>query len=240
MSSTSAGILAFALAGLVGVVVFLLLRSRPASNPEPEQEHNNLLNGLSGEKLWAAMGGSPVEGYSIEVIERLRQRYEFVLRSHIRELFEEGMFDARAGARATVSNTLQVSTLRGSVLSWIPPNHAETIYHVGFSCHSASNDELQALRESLDRAGTSLFRATGLNMDGRLSSELIPRFRSQSERNGDVPSAQNGTAGSVYVLRPPPAPEGAPEAQAAPQPERPVLPEAPRTEATPPAGDAHR
>lgn len=172
----------FAALLLVGVLAFVAMRWGGSAQGDGEQsggERHAAFGDLSGQGLWQAMNGQSMPGWSPEAIGQLRTRYEFILRSHIRELFEEGLFDARGGSQGQLNNPLLISTLRGSVMSWIPPNHAETIYLSGFRCAAMSHGELQQLGESLDKACSALYRAAGLEPTSKYSTALIPRFRQQ-------------------------------------------------------------
>ena len=131
--------------------------------------------GLKGKALWDAMCGKPPEGFNSNDLVALKPRYEHVLKKHIESVFAEGLDHAKSGDTAKKPKpTSVISTLRGSVESWLPPQHISTIYNVAFESASASEDDLPRLRASLDESTEMLFSRSDLTLKQTYSSLLLP------------------------------------------------------------------
>jgi len=88
-----------------------------------------LFSGLEGKKLWDAMNGKQVEGFDATLIEALRPHYEPILREHITASFKDGIEDALGGTENHMpSSTRKISTARGHIQSWLPPQHLGSVY----------------------------------------------------------------------------------------------------------------
>jgi hypothetical protein len=129
---------------------------------------------LSGQRLWEALAGVPTEGWDETAIELIRNRYGLVLRKHIEDLFHEGLMHARGGTQQIPSANRSVRTLRGMVDSWIPPEHAMTIYKAGWDRQTVPPESLASVRMSLDAAVAGLFSAVSIKLARPMSEHLIP------------------------------------------------------------------
>lgn len=134
----------------------------------------NSLSGLSGKNLWDAMCGKEPEGVDPSEVSGIRSRYEIVLQKHIERIFEDGRNDAGNGLpQKTPKNPVDVSTLRGVVNSWIPPQHASTIYKVGYEFDRAQDGDMNRLSSSLDESCAVLYSRTDLGLAEPYSSRLL-------------------------------------------------------------------
>ena len=98
-------------------------------------------------------------------ISSIRSRYEIVLQKHIERIFEDGRNDAGNGSpQKTPKNPVDVSTLRGVINSWIPPQHASTIYKVGYEFDKAQEGDMNRLSSSLDESCAVLYSRTDLSL----------------------------------------------------------------------------
>ena len=141
-------------AAAVILIIYLIdrvnrLEKITAANGEQSNDKNLDSNadsgflGLKGKALWDAMCGKPPEGFNSNDLVALKPRYEHVLKKHIESVFAEGLDHAQSGDTAKKPKpTSVISTLRGSVESWLPPQHISTIYNVAFESASASEDDL--------------------------------------------------------------------------------------------------
>ena len=131
--------------------------------------------GLKGKALWDAMCGKPPEGFNSNDLVALKPRYEHVLKKHIESVFAEGLDHGQSGATAKKPKpTSVIGTLRGSVESWLPPQHISTIYNVAFESASASEEDLPRLRASLDESTEMLFSRSDITLKQPYSSLLLP------------------------------------------------------------------
>ena len=120
---------------------------------------------LTGQQLWDGMNGKPVEGWTADTFHALRPRYEVVLGKHIEQLFQAG----KAG-KPLSAGPATIETLRGSVASFIPGNHAQTLHSLG----SRSNAEAAAeLADPLDDVTEILYGRTGLDLRRPYSEKLL-------------------------------------------------------------------
>ena len=149
--------------------------ARPAAEQNAESAADNSFLGLSGQLLWDAMAGKSPEGFNENDLITLKPRYERLLQTHIERIFDEGVKDARQGAKAKRPRIpLEIKTLRGSVNSWMPPQHASAIYNAGFQSVNAAEPELSVIRDGLDNAANLLYSRTNLELHTPFSSALLP------------------------------------------------------------------
>ena len=141
--------------------------------PVPAASKNSI-SGLSGKNLWDAMCGKEPDGAEDVDIASIRSRYEVVLQKHIERIFEDGRTDSGNGSPPrTPKNPIDVSTLRGVVNSWIPPQHASTIYKVGYQFDKAEEGDMNRLSSSLDESCDVLYSRTDLIMAQPYSEKLL-------------------------------------------------------------------
>ncbi len=142
---------------------------------------------LTGQQLWDGMNGKPVEGWTADTFHALRPRYEVVLGKHIEQLFQAGK-----SGKLLPPSPATIETLRGSVASFIPANHAQTLHGLG----ARSNSEAAAeLADALDDVTEILYGRTGLDLRRPYSEKLLGYTGEEAspseEAAGDAPE---GTA----------------------------------------------
>jgi hypothetical protein len=147
---------------------------------------------LTGQQLWEGMNGKPVEGWTADTFHALRPRYEVVLGKHIEQIFNAGK-----NGNALPPNPATIETLRGSVASFIPGNHAQTLYNLGAR---SAQEPAEALANALDDVTEILYGRTGLDLRRPYSEKLLGF-------TGDpTPNAEDGEAGVKPSEPTPPAP----------------------------------
>ena len=144
-------------------------------------QKSGAFGGLTGDALWEAMTGKDNADVPNEELERMRPRYQFVLTRHIATLFDEGRLDAKQGYKNDPSKTLLISTLRGSVESWIPPMEASSLYKLGRRSSDAEKSDLEIIKQDLDNIATNLFSQVDLVPSRSLSALLIEVSDNENE-----------------------------------------------------------
>jgi len=136
--------------------------------------NDNGFLGLSGKVLWDAMSGQLPEGFQEGDLLALKSRFEFVLQNHIETLFKLGKKDGTAGkSPETPSNPIEISTLRGSIESWIPAQHVSVLYRAGHESVAADSIAINRLKADIDEAAQVLFSRTGLTIKQAFSEKLL-------------------------------------------------------------------
>jgi hypothetical protein len=134
-------------------------REAPAGNGDTH------FGALTGQQLWDGMNGKPIEGWTADTFHALRPRYEVVLGKHIEQLFHAGK-----SGKPLPPSPATIETLRGSVASFIPANHAQTLHGLG----ARSNSEAAAeLADALDDVTEILYGRTGLDLRRPYSEKLL-------------------------------------------------------------------
>ena len=134
-------------------------REAPAGNGDTH------FGALTGQQLWDGMNGKPIEGWTADTFHALRPRYEVVLGKHIEQLFQAGK-----SGKPLPPSPATIETLRGSVASFIPANHAQTLHGLG----ARSNSEAAAeLADALDDVTEILYGRTGLDLRRPYSEKLL-------------------------------------------------------------------
>jgi hypothetical protein len=149
--------------------------------PALEAASNGPFGDLYGQRLWAALAGIPTEGWDETSLELVRNRYTLVLRKHVEDLFYEGLMHGKGGSSHPPGPSRSIRTLRGTVESWIPADHAMTIYKAGLDTATAIPQQLSGIRSSLDSAVDGLFTAVSIKLGRPISETLIPV--SEAERS---------------------------------------------------------
>jgi len=134
--------------------------SNPVDTPDPA------FGSLVGKRLWDGMTGKPVDGVEPEQVSGLRPRFEPVLLQHISELFLEGQGHAAQGGSKPPSNRRKVVTLDGYVPSWIPQQHADSIYQAGFDSFAVNEKSIDGLRKSFSEVVDLLCSRTEIKTSG--------------------------------------------------------------------------
>jgi len=151
------------------------------SLPEFETEipSDLLFSGLEGKKLWDAMNGKQVEGFDATLIEALRPHYEPILREHITASFKDGVEDALSGTENHMpSSTRKISTVRGHIQSWLPPQHLGSVYRsalefAGSYCQNPDPEVLLRLKETVDSVVDMLYQRVGITNEVPFSEFLF-------------------------------------------------------------------
>jgi hypothetical protein len=193
----------------------LLQPDAPSAGASPDAE--GPFGDLSGQRLWAALSGVPTEGWDQTALDLVRNRYTLVLRKHIEDVFYEGLMHGKAGTQLIPSPSRSIRTLRGTVESWIPVEHAMTIYKAGLDVATVPPETLAGVRNSLDAAVDGLFNAVSIKLARPMSETLIPvseaeRSALQLAASGSAPAAEGtgaaaaGSSGAGAALAGPPAP----------------------------------
>ena len=156
-------------------------REAPAGNGDTH------FGALTGQQIWDGMNGKPVEGWTADTFHALRPRYEVVLGKHIEQLFQAGK-----SGKPLPPSPATIETLRGSVASFIPANHAQTLHGLGARSNSEGAAELA---DALDDVTEILYGRTGLDLRRPYSEKLLgytgEEAPSSDEAEGDP---QEGTA----------------------------------------------
>lgn len=166
-----------------------------------------LFSGLEGKKLWDAMNGKQVEGFDPNLIEALRPHYEPILRAHITATFQDGVDDA-AGIENRVPNSeRQISTARGHIQSWLPPQHLGSIYrnareYGGDYAKNPDPDVLSRLKQTIDSVVDMMYQRVNIPNDTPYSQFLFkrPGQPDEADASGDAVLALTDQTGQAEVL----------------------------------------
>ena len=149
---------------------------------------------LVSKRLWDAMTGKPLPDTDEKLVEELRPRYHVLLAKHCEELFNEGVENGRAGKASVPQNKHKVKGLRGSVISWIPQQHADTIYQAGYDSVSAQSDEArQAIQKTLLGALKVITTRTAMGNAEALAEKLLPISSSEAQDAVQAPAGDGET-----------------------------------------------
>ncbi|MFM1880534.1 MAG: hypothetical protein RLZZ344_768 [Pseudomonadota bacterium] len=140
-----------------------------------EEQPDASFGNLVGKRLWDAMTGKPLPDVDEAKVGELKPRYHVILTKHIEELFAEGLEDGRQGKAKMASNKRKVTGLRGTVISWIPQQHADTIYRAGFDSATATDAApREAIQGNLSETIEALCARTDLRLSEPLPAKLVP------------------------------------------------------------------
>jgi len=155
-------------------IISLQLNSSAApAAPAPQAAENGFL-GLAGKTLWDAMCGKVPEGFNETDLVALKSRYEYVLQNHIETLFKLGKKDRTNGNNSeTPKNPNDISTLRGTISSWIPAQHVSTLYKAGYESVEADDVNIGRLKADVDDSVNTLFSRTNLAVKHSFSDKLM-------------------------------------------------------------------
>lgn len=176
------------------------LHPPPPAPEEPEVtgNHDVLFERLHGKALWDAMTGKTVEGFEPTLIEALRPHYEPVLREHLVVTFRDGL--SAATQTRQPASTRTITTPRGEVQSWLPPQHLGSIHRtaIEFAALDPQHPDaevLQRLKETLDSVTGMLFQRAGLTLDEPLSHSLLD----PSQLSGHAAAAHSAATPSALT-----------------------------------------
>ena len=145
---------------------------------ETEIPGDLLFAGLEGKKLWDAMNGKQVEGFDASMIEALRPHYEPILREHITATFKDGLEEVGGDESKVPSSTRKISTVRGHIQSWLPPQHLGSIYRAalefaGTYANEPNPDVLVRLKQTVDSVVDMLYQRVGITNEVPFSDFLF-------------------------------------------------------------------
>ncbi len=134
---------------------------------EPEVPGDLLFSGLEGKKLWDAMNGRQVDGFDATLIEALRPHYEPILREHITATFKDGLEEVGGDESKVPSSMRKISTARGFIQSWLPPQHLGSIYRsalefAGSYAKDPDAEVLLRLKQTVDSVVDMLYQRVGI------------------------------------------------------------------------------
>jgi hypothetical protein len=149
-------------------------------HPEFETEipGDLLFSGLEGKKLWDAMNGKTVDGFDATLIEALRPHYEPILREHITATFKDGLEEVGGDESKVPSSLRKISTVRGFIQSWLPPQHLGSIYRAalefaGTYVNDPNPDVLLRLKQTVDSVVDMLYQRVGITNEVPFSEFLF-------------------------------------------------------------------
>ena len=153
----------------------------PPAPPEPEPTDPSadiLFAGLDGKKLWDAMNGKKVDGFDSSLVDALRPHYEPILRNHIVATFKDGLEDAGGNESRVPSSQREISTVRGHIQSWLPPQHLGSVYRsaLEFATSYAQNpnpEVLSRLKQTVDSVVDMLYQRVGITNEVPFSDFLF-------------------------------------------------------------------
>ena len=179
---------------------------KPEMPSVPDFEHDIpgdlLFSGLEGKKLWDAMNGKQVDGFDATLIEALRPHYEPILREHITSTFKDGLEEG--GDESKVPSSMRkISTVRGHIQSWLPPQHLGSIYRSALEfAGSYANDPdpqvLLRLKQTVDSVVDMLYQRVGITNEVPLSDFLFVDVPVREEDNAML--ALTDESGAPNVL----------------------------------------
>jgi len=180
----------------------LYVTPKPEMPPLPEAEPPSdiLFAGLEGKKLWDAMNGKIVEGFDASLIDALRAHYEPILREHITLAFKDGLEDVDGSESRVPSSERRVTTLRGHIQSWLPPQHLGGIYRAAleFAGSYKKNPQSQVferLKQTVDSVTGMLYQRANIPLEVPFSEFLF-----DLAKEDEVPEEEKAADDSVLAL----------------------------------------
>ncbi len=168
--------------------------------PEAEPPSDILFAGLEGKKLWDAMNGKSIEGFEASLIDALRAHYEPILREHITLAFKDGLEDVDGSESRVPSSERRVTTLRGHIQSWLPPQHLGGIYRAalefaGSYKKNPQSQVLERLKQTVDSVTGMLYQRANIPLEVPFSEFLFDLAKEE-----EVPEEEKATDDSVLAL----------------------------------------
>ena len=166
--------------------------------PEPEPPSDILFAGLEGKKLWDAMNGKTVEGFDASLIDALRAHYEPILREHITLAFKDGLEDVDGSESRVPSSERRVTTLRGHIQSWLPPQHLGGIYRAAleFAGSYKKNPQSQVferLKQTIDSVTGMLYQRANIPLEVPFSEFLFDLAKEDEVQDEHQEEAKDDT-----------------------------------------------
>ena len=168
--------------------------------PEAEPPSDILFAGLEGKKLWDAMNGKSIEGFDASLIDALRAHYEPILREHITLAFKDGLEDVDGSESRVPSSERRVTTLRGHIQSWLPPQHLGGIYRAalefaGSYKKNPQSQVLERLKQTVDSVTGMLYQRANIPLEVPFSEFLF-----DWAKEDEVPEEEKAADDSVLAL----------------------------------------
>lgn len=168
--------------------------------PEAEPPSDILFAGLEGKKLWDAMNGKSIEGFDASLIDALRAHYEPILREHITLAFKDGLEDVDGSESRVPSSERRVTTLRGHIQSWLPPQHLGGIYRAalefaGSYKKNPQSQVLERLKQTVDSVTGMLYQRANIPLEVPFSEFLF-----DLAKEDEVPEEEKAADDSVLAL----------------------------------------
>ena len=174
---------------------------------ETEVPGDLLFAGLEGKKLWDAMSGKQVDGFDASMIEALRPHYEPMLREHITATFKDGLEDVGGDDSKVPSSMRKISTARGFIQSWLPPQHLGSIYRSALEfastyVHDPEPEVLVRLKQTVDSVVDMLYQRVGITNEVPFSEFLFEEVSvaQPDAASDDAMLALTDDSGSSEVL----------------------------------------
>jgi hypothetical protein len=180
---------------------------KPETSDVPEFETeipgDLLFSGLEGKKLWDAMNGKQVEGFDATLIDALRPHYEPILREHITATFKDGLEEVGGDESKVPSSMRKISTARGFIQSWLPPQHLGSVYRsalefAGSYANDPNPEVLLRLKQTVDSVVDMLYQRVGITNDVPFSEFLFEDMPVPDEQ--DAMLALTDESGSANIL----------------------------------------
>jgi hypothetical protein len=192
-----------------------LAKMYEAPKPETDEQHQHgaaelpsdlLFAGLEGKTLWDAMNGKTMDGFDATLVDALRPHYEPVLREHIIATFKDGLEEVGGDESKVPSSLRKISTPRGFIQSWLPPQHLGSIYRsalefAGTYANAPNPDTLVRLKQTVDSVVDMLYQRVGITNEVPFSEFLFEEVELPAEPTDDTmlaltdESAQSNTLG---------------------------------------------
>ena len=175
----------------------------------PDFEHevpgDLLFAGLEGKKLWDAMNGRQVDGFDATLIDALRAHYEPILREHITATFRDALEEVGGDESKVPSSTRKISTVRGFIQSWLPPQHLGSIYRAGleFAGSYAKDPDpevLIRLKQTVDSVVDMLYQRVGITNEVPFSDFLFEEIVDDTHPDEEPMLALTDESAQAQVL----------------------------------------
>jgi hypothetical protein len=112
------------------------------------------------------------------MIDALRPHYEPILREHITATFKDGLEEVGGDESKVPSSLRKISTVRGFIQSWLPPQHLGSIYRsalefAGTYANDPNPEVLVRLQQTVDSVADMLYQRVGITNEVPFSEFLF-------------------------------------------------------------------
>jgi len=172
---------------------------------ETEIPGDLLFSGLEGKKLWDAMNGKQVDGFDATLIEALRPHYEPILREHITSTFRDALEEVGGDESKVPSSTRKISTARGFIQSWLPPQHLGSVYRsalefAGSYTQNPDPEVLVRLKQTVDSVVDMLYQRVGITNEVPFSDFLFEEIHEDEPAHEEPMLALTNETAHAEVL----------------------------------------